>query len=296
MIRFVNAKINLGLNILSRREDGYHNLETLFYPVGRFNGTPENPEPFCDILEITLRKGAEGDCFHFSGNMIDCPLEKNLVFKAVSAFRKTMAEQGKELPPVEVAFEKHIPDAAGLGGGSADATFTLLLLNELAGLPLDNETLHALATNLGADCPFFLENRPVLATGIGEVMRPEDLDLSGYWCIIVKPDIQISTKEAFAGISPTEPERQISEILEFPIEEWRQKGLSNDFERHLFEQHPLLARIKEELYQNGALYVSMSGSGSSLFGIFSNRREADAALSKLTLSLPESCRHYICLL
>lgn len=296
MIRFVNAKINLGLNILSRRDDGYHNLETLFYPVGRFNGTPLNPEPFCDILEINFAQDGAEDSFFFSGNRIDCPLEKNLVYKAVSAFRDASDNKGISIPPLTVTLEKHLPDAAGLGGGSADATFTLLLLNELLGNPLDRETMHSLAVRLGADCPFFLENSPVFASGIGEIMKPADLDLSGYWCVLVKPDIQISTKEAFAGITPAEPEIKISEIIGYPVEEWREKGLSNDFERHLFESYPLLGKIKEMLYREGALYASMSGSGSSLYGIFRDRREAEAALSKLILSLPESCRHYLCLL
>lgn len=296
MIRFVNAKINLGLNILRRREDGYHNLETLFYPVGRFNGTPLNPEPFCDILEINFTQDGAEDRFFLSGNRIECPLEKNLVYKAVSAFRNASGEKGLSIPPLTVTLDKHLPDAAGLGGGSADATFTLQLLNELFGNPLDEETMQTLAVGLGADCPFFLENRPVLASGIGEIMQPVDLDLSGYWCVIVKPDIQISTKEAFAGITPVEPEIKIREIIGYPVEEWREKGLSNDFERHLFESYPLLGKIKEILYREGALYASMSGSGSSLYGIFRDRRDAEDAVSELTLSLPDSCRHYLCLL
>lgn len=296
MIRFVNAKINLGLNILRRREDGYHNLETLFYPVGRFNGTPLNPEPFCDILEINFAKDGAEDSFFFSGNRIGCALEKNLVYKALGAFRNASGEKGLSIPPLSVTLEKHLPDAAGLGGGSADATFTLLLLNELFGNPLDEEKMQTLAVGLGADCPFFLENRPVLASGIGEIMEPVDLDLSGYWCVIVKPDIQISTKEAFAGITPAEPEIKIREIIGYPVEEWREKGLSNDFERSLFVRHPLLGKIKEMLYREGALYASMSGSGSSLYGIFRDHREAASALSKLPLILPESCSHYLCML
>ena len=278
MIRFVNAKINLGLNILRRRTDGYHDLETVFYPVGLYNGTPENLEPFCDILEITQDKNLSGDKYNFSGNSIDCPLEKNLVVKAVRLFRDEMEKKGYDMPSLSINLEKHIPDAAGLGGGSADASFTLMMLNELAGDIFNKEQLKTFALRLGADCPFFIENRPVLASGIGEVMKSIPVDLSGYWAVIIKPDINISTKEAFAGISPHLPRHRISNIITNPIGQWREMGLSNDFESHLFTNYPLLAQIKQDLYSSGALYDSMSGSGSSVYGIFPDYKSAQKGL------------------
>lgn len=293
MIKFVNAKINLGLNVIKRRVDGYHELETLFYPVGLYNGTAENPEPFCDILEVTaienpsglsssLQYETEGDFFHFYGRTIDCPLEKNLVWKALRAFRQQngMASGSSNLSDrFCISLYKHIPDGAGLGGGSADATFTLQALNELCGNPLSKDDLIHLAASLGADCPFFVENRPVLASGIGEIMTPFSLDLSGYWAVIVYPGIRISTKDAFSGINPHFPERPLSEILKFPVTDWEKEGLKNDFEDHIFEMFPVLPEIKRLLKESGADYAAMSGSGSSVFGIFPSKDLAYRALS-----------------
>lgn len=276
MIGFVNAKINIGLNITSRRQDGYHELETLFYPIGKYNGTPANPEPFCDVLEIHPREGVRKDEFIFSGNPIDCPLEKNLVYKAVKLWRSKISDGNA----VRIFLDKHLPDGAGLGGGSADASFTLRLLNELAGLPFSKKDLISFSATLGADCPFFIENRPVAATGIGEIMRPVELDLSGKWVVIVKPDVYISTKEAFSGIKPLMPSRKISDIVRLPIEEWERAGLKNDFEPHIFKEYPELQNIKCELKASGALYESMSGSGSSIYGIFRDEESAHAAFKR----------------
>lgn len=273
MIRFVGAKINLGLDIIRKRDDGYHDLQTVFYPIGRSNGTPENPAPFCDILEIHLRENSRGDEFSFSGREIDCPLEKNLVYRAVEAFRKNGGIEGKS---VELCLDKHIPDGAGLGGGSADASATLLMLNELDGTPFGKEQLISMARELGADCPFFIENRPVYAEGIGEKMTPVALDLGGKWLVAVKPDVYVSTREAFAGIRPHEPEKSILDIIATPIEDWENNGLKNDFEPHIFALHPELAEIKASLKEAGALYAAMSGSGSSIFGIFPGHHEAEA--------------------
>lgn len=281
MVRFVNAKLNLGLNIIRKREDGYHELETLFYPVGLFNGTPENPQPFSDILEIHLLDDAREDEFYFTGNTIDCPLEKNLVVKACREFNRALALTGKNVKPIFIQLDKHIPDGAGLGGGSADASFTLSMLNSLYHNPFSSEELISMAARLGADCPFFILNSPVLARGIGEIMQPFPLDLHDFWCVIVKPDIYISTKEAFSGITPNEPETKIEEILSKPVDCWETEGLKNDFERHIFRLHPRLEEIKRGLKNNGALYAAMSGSGSSIFGIFPDFSQAEKTATSL---------------
>lgn len=271
MIHFINAKLNLGLNIVNRRPDGYHDLETVFYPVGLYNGTPKNPEPFCDILEITPSERTE---FIFSGRKVDCPLEKNLVYKAWKLFK----ENYPELPEYTIHLEKHLPDGAGLGGGSADATFVLRMLNELNAHPFSEDKLEAMALKLGADCPVFVRNRPCYAEGVGEKMQPVDLDLSGWWCALVKPDLSISTKEAFAGVTPAHPKKNLREIVKLPVEEWN--GLmKNDFEGSLFPNHPVLEEIKQDLYQLGASYAAMSGSGSTIFGLFPSRQAARNSLS-----------------
>lgn len=269
MIRFVNAKLNLGLNIVRKRADGYHELETLFYPVGRYNGTPENPEPFCDILEITPAEKTE---FVFSGRVVDCPLEKNLVYKAWRIFK----ENYPELPEYCIHLEKHLPDGAGLGGGSADASAVLCMLNELCGSPYNDGQLAEMALKLGADCPFFIYNKPCYAEGVGERLEPADVDLSGWWCLLVKPEVSISTKEAFAGVTPGAPEFSLQETMQSPPEEWQGKMI-NDFEGSLFPNHTVLSDIKEALLDLGAVYASMSGSGSTVFGLFRSKDEADDA-------------------
>lgn len=294
MIRFVNAKINLGLNVTSKRPDGYHELETVFYPVGLYNGTVQNPEPFNDILEIHPCDTAHKDEFLFSGNPIACPPEKNLVYKAVKAFKEAAGNKKAASPNFTTHLEKHIPDGAGLGGGSADASFTLRIINELCGNPLTHKELTELAATLGADCPFFIENRPVAASGIGEIMQPIDLDLSGYWAVIIKPDIYISTKEAFSGISPRKPDRLPGEIVKLPVELWEEEGLRNDFEPHIFRQYPRLDEIKRYLKEEGALYASMSGSGSSIFGIFADRSGAHKTYMQIGDHLDKKAFAYIC--
>ncbi len=272
MIKFVNAKLNLGLNIVRKREDGYHDLETVFYPVGVHNGSPENPEPFCDILEITPAERTE---FRFTGRQVDCPLEKNLVYKAWKLFKEEYPHLGEYL----ITLEKHLPDGAGLGGGSADASGVLCMLNELSGKPFSEEKLAALALKLGADCPFFIYNRPCYAEGVGERIEFIDLDLSGWWCLLVKPEVSISTKEAFAGVHPAAPEKSLREIARLDVEEW-QGLMVNDFEASLFPGHSILEDIKKELIENGADYASMSGSGSTIFGLFREKDNALEAASK----------------
>lgn len=269
MIRFVNAKLNLGLNIVNKRDDGYHDLQTVFYPIGIYNGTPENPEPFCDILEITPSHEAG---FVFTGRPVDCPLEKNLVYKAWKIFK----EEYPSLGDYRISLEKHLPDGAGLGGGSADAAFVLMMLNELEGNPFDKVSLSRMALRLGADCPFFIFNRPCYAEGVGEKLVPTDLDLYGWWCLLVKPDVSISTKEAFAGVTPRQPELSLKEIMKLPPDKW-QGRMVNDFEGSLFPNHPVLKEIKDNLLGMGADYSSMSGSGSTVFGLFRSKEDAEEA-------------------
>ncbi|MDE5997029.1 MAG: 4-(cytidine 5'-diphospho)-2-C-methyl-D-erythritol kinase [Muribaculaceae bacterium] len=266
MIKFVNAKLNLGLNIVRKREDGYHDLETVFYPIGMHNGRPENPEPFCDILEIIPSDKTE---FRFAGRQVECPLEKNLVYKAWKMFKEEYHDLGEYL----ITLEKHLPDGAGLGGGSADASYVLCMLNELSGMPFNQEKLVEIALRLGADCPFFIYNKPCYAEGVGERLEPINLDLSGLWCLLVKPEVSISTKEAFAGVCPKSPNKNLKEIIKLGVNEW-QKVMINDFEASLFPNHKVLEEIKSKLIEDGALYAAMSGSGSTVFGLYRNKEDA----------------------
>lgn len=251
MICFPNAKINLGLNIVSKRTDGYHNLETIFYPIG-----------IKDALEIIIHEDQFCDTFVEAGIKVDSTTEDNLVMKALRLMRTKY-----KFPPVEVHLLKKIPFGAGLGGGSADASFMLKLINSTFGLNISNEELAALAVQLGADCPFFIYNRPVFASGIGEVFDEIDLSLKGYFLVLIKPDIHVPTKDAFAEIKPKQPHISLKEIIKQPVSGW--KGLmENDFEKSVFVKYPVIGGLKEDLYKKGALYASMTGSGSSVFGIF----------------------------
>lgn len=279
MIYFVNAKLNLGLNIVRRRPDGYHDLETVFIPVGLSNGLPGNPTPFCDILEVTE---AGVDEYLFEGKGIECAPADNLVCRAVEFFRNATGNT----VPVRIMLEKHLPQGAGLGGGSADASFTLRALNELCGKPLDRAGLERLALKLGADCPVFIRNVAVYAEGVGEEFYDIENPLAGMWAVIVKPDVFVSTREAFAGVKPHESDIDLREAVKRPISEW--KGLiTNDFEASVFPQHPVLADIKEAFYARGAEYASMSGSGSSLYGIYSSREDAEAAFEAFSREYEE---------
>lgn len=286
MIKFVNAKINIGLNIISRREDGYHNLETVFYPVGLECGLPHQPEPFDDILEISNdSRGVSGCRFQFLGRKIDCPPKNNLVVKATTLFLGRYNNRFDNLADFgmfEITLDKHLPDGAGMGGGSADASFVLMTLNELMDNRFSREELHAMAIRLGADCPFFLINRPCFGEGIGEILTPIELDLKGYTILIIKPDVNVSTAEAFSGIEPRKPEFDLRFLPFLPIDEWKDKVV-NDFEKTVFTKHPELGVIKEELYSSGAIYASMTGSGAALYGIYSDpdlaREERDRVKS-----------------
>lgn len=262
MLTFPNAKINLGLNITEKRPDGYHNLETVFYPI-----------PIEDALEITELQGAPGEKFrlHQAGLEIAGEADSNLVVRAY----KLLDEQF-HLPPTDIHLFKHIPSGAGLGGGSADAAFMLKLLNEQFGLALTDDALEEYAARLGADCAFFIKNRPVYAEGIGNLFSPITLSLKGYRLWLVKPDIFVSTRDAFARIKPRRPQASLREIVKLPVEEW-QARMVNDFEESVFPQFPAIGEIKEEMYRQGAVYASMSGSGSSVYGLF----KADAEVPEV---------------
>lgn len=257
MITFPNAKINLGLNIVEKRPDGYHNLETLFYPV-----------PIEDALEVNVLNAGDAKFrLHQAGLQIEGEAENNLVVKAYK-----LLDEKFNLPPVDIHLFKHIPSGAGLGGGSSDAAYMLKLLNDKFGLQLSQEVLEEYAACLGADCAFFIRNAPTYAEGIGNIFSPISLSLEGYKIIVVKPDIFVSTREAFAQIKPHRPEVPLKEIVKRPVEEWKEH-MQNDFEESVFPQFPAISEIKEELYREGAVYAAMSGSGSSVFGLFGPETE-----------------------
>jgi 4-diphosphocytidyl-2-C-methyl-D-erythritol kinase len=250
MLSFPNAKINLGLNIVSKRGDGYHNLETIFYPVA-----------ICDALEIVPAKNGQ-DSFIETGANIGVPAENNLVMKALRLVRTRYA-----IPPLEVHLLKKIPFGAGIGGGSADASFMLKLLNTTYNLEMTDEDMAGLALRLGADCPFFVYNRPMYASGVGEVLEDISLSLEADTIVLIKPDVHIPTRDAFAYIKPRRPENSLKEIIKQPVTEWKSL-MFNDFEKSIFPKYPVIKEIKQRLYDSGAVYASMSGSGSSVYGIF----------------------------
>lgn len=260
MITFPNAKINLGLDVVSKRPDGYHNLETIFYPI-----------PLEDVLEITLVD--DGDAPECDFTMYNAVFEgddnDNLVVKA---YRILAADYS--LPKVKMSLYKNIPTGAGLGGGSADSAFALKMLNEIASLGLSDERLEEYAARIGADCAFFIRNTPAYATGIGNILTPTTCNICGYTLALVKPDIHISTKEAYSLVSPAAPETPLTDIATLPIREWKGR-MKNDFEKSVFAAHPSMEKIKEKLYSMGAIYASMSGSGSAFFGIFDKELPAD---------------------
>ena len=257
MITYPNAKINLGLNIVEKRPDGYHNLETVFYPIN-----------LQDALEVNDLEGEGEYTLKISGTPIEGELDNNLVVKAYRFLKKDFPNMGS----INIHMYKHIPTGAGLGGGSADAAFMLKLLNEKFKLNLSTEKLEKYAAILGADCAFFIQNKPVFASGIGNIFEEINLSLKGYYLVLVKPDIFVSTKDAFANIIPMKPNHSLKEIIRMPVETWR-ATMKNDFEDSVFKKFPEIAAIKDKLYDMGAIYASMSGSGSSVFGIFREQVE-----------------------
>ena len=256
MVGFANAKVNIGLHILSRRSDGYHEIETVFYPIFGLR----------DVVEIV--RSTSVDLVN-TGLVVDVPNEKNLILRAYQMLR-----QDFELPPVMFYLHKVVPMGAGLGGGSADAAVALELLNGEFDLGLEREQLHEYARRLGADCSFFIYNKPMIATGIGDVLKPVDLDLEQYNFVIVKPGFSISTAEAYSLIKPKHRDISLESLISLPLEQWK-AAVKNDFERALFPRYPQLARIKQRLYDLGAIYVSLSGSGSAIYGIFNDTINLD---------------------
>lgn len=256
MIIFPIAKVNLGLNVVERRPDGYHNLQTVFYPVGI--------QDALEIFPMAEDFPSELDCdIKVSNIPIEGDEQRNLVVRAYQLLKQDFPN----LPRLHVHLYKGIPTQAGMGGGSSDASAMLRLLNTSFQLNLSDEKLISYASKLGADCAIFILNRTAYAEGIGEKLYPMDIDLSGWYMAVVRPDIPVPTKEAFARIKPHFPQKCCRDIVMQPVETWKEE-LVNDFEESVFALHPELAAIKERLYQLGATYAAMSGSGSALFGLF----------------------------
>lgn len=256
MLTFPNAKINLGLNVVEKRPDGYHNLETVFYPV-----------PITDALELfPMDKDFPSafDCdLKVTNISIDGDEQKNLVVKAYNLLKQDFPT----LPRIHIHLYKGIPTQAGMGGGSSDCGFMITLLNRQFQLGLSDEQMIDYAARLGADCAFFVLNKPCYAEGIGEKLQPVALDLKGWYLAVVRPAIPVPTREAFSLIVPQYPSKNCRDIVMQPVETWRQE-LTNDFEKSVFALHPEIGAIKDRLYDKGAVYAAMSGSGSSLFGLF----------------------------
>ncbi len=248
MILFPNAKINIGLNILSRREDGFHNLETIFYPLA-----------IRDALEVV-----EADQMKFTSSGLEIPGDAmdNLCLKAYYLLSKDY-----KLPPVHIHLHKNIPIGAGLGGGSADASFFIKLINQKFELRMDTLQMEAYASKLGSDCAFFIQNKPAIAVDKGDQLQTIDLDLSSYFIMLVMPQVQVSTSDAYRGVRPATMASSLADLVKLPVEAWR-VAIKNDFEPSVFLQYPIIAEVKSKLYSAGALYACMSGSGSSVFGIF----------------------------
>jgi 4-diphosphocytidyl-2-C-methyl-D-erythritol kinase len=253
LIAFPNCKINLGLHIINKREDGYHNLETIFYPL-----------PFYDVLEVIQNRSASGECeLVFSGNKLEGSVHENLCVKAYRLLKTDLPQ----LPAVKIYLHKNVPVGGGLGGGSADAAFMLRLLNEKFSLKISGEKLLEYALELGSDCPFFILNKPCFAQQRGEVLEPLELNLSSYKLLMVNPGIHISTPWAFSRVKCSPSYKDLKEIIAMPVTAWKQI-LRNDFETPVFAAHPQIEAIKNNLYETGAVYASMSGSGSTVYGIF----------------------------
>ena len=256
MIVHPNCKINLGLNVVAKRQDDYHDLETIFLPVS-----------LCDTLEIE-----PADTFSFvqEGIALDNVPEDNLCVKAY----RLMQSAFPGMPPVRMRLEKRIPFGAGLGGGSSDAAFVLRTLRDLFHLNASDSELERMAAQLGADCAFFIKDLPAYATGIGDQLEPVEVDVSPYRFVLVKPDDHVSTREAYSGIVPAPSEIDLREAVKRPIGEWK-RLIKNDFERSVFANHPRIAAMKEMLYSKGALYASMTGSGAAVFGFFPKETKID---------------------
>lgn len=261
MVTFPNCKINLGLNILEKRKDGFHNIETVFFPL-----------PFYEVLEI---RTSENKTEFINTGISGGNTNNNLCLKAYQVLKKDF----RDLPEIKMHLHKTIPVGAGLGGGSTDAAFTLSLLNKKYNLNILLQKLSVYALQLGSDCPFFLINKPAVASGRGEVLEEISCSLSEYKILIINPGIHISTKELFKQISPSFPIKKISEIIQQPVETWK-NDLVNDFEKIVFPKNPEIKKIKEDLYKYNAVYASMTGTGSTVFGIFNANDEINIPFQK----------------
>ena len=250
MILRANCKINIGLDVLRRREDGFHDLETVMLPV---------PELY-DVVDVERIEGAS--VFEQKGLVVDCDVEQNLCMKALRLMQRLYG-----IGEVKITLDKRVPFGAGLGGGSSDATAVILALNELFNLGLSEDRLVEIAAMIGSDTAFFVRNTPQLCTGRGEKMEPIELPLEGYYLAVAKPEEGVSTKEAYAGVKPAVPQVRLADALQRPIGEW-QGVVKNDFEPHIFVAHPAIAKLKKAMLDAGAVYASMSGSGSAVFGLF----------------------------
>lgn len=254
MLSFPHAKINLGLNILRRREDGFHDITSCFYPVRLYDALEIIP---AEAMNLTIR-----------GIEWSEQAEDNHCMKAYRALERLY-----KLPAYSIELLKKIPVGAGLGGGSSDAAFMLTMLNEAAGLDLGFDELEAIAARLGSDCPFFIQAKPVMVSGRGELLSPTAVSLTGYSLVLIKPSFQISTATAYKGVTPCIPEVPLEEALKLPLGDWKEQ-VRNDFETHLFPLYPDLGHIKSSLYERGAVYASLSGSGSVVYGIFKDQPDA----------------------
>ena len=254
MISFANAKINIGLLITDKREDGYHNIETIFYPVKLY-----------DVVETRIQ-----DEFSFQCHGITIPKDGiNLCEKAYQLLKKDY-----NIPSVGIDLLKNIPIGAGLGGGSSDAAFVLKALNQLFELNLGIQQLETYALKLGADCPFFIQNKPVFASGIGADFEEVEFDLSSYYIVLINPGIHISTQEAYANVHAQSPSLDLKRAIRLPIQEWKY-NIINDFELGIFQKYPIIEKLKNAFYEKGALYAAMSGSGSTVYGIFEKSTNLD---------------------
>ena len=287
MIAFPNAKINIGLNVVAKRSDGYHDIETVFYPVLLQDALevkpmrPLDPAQLRKRLEAGLlvqpddvflrnpllrrRKEEEIPCcsLEMTGNEFPFKAADNLVVKAY-----LMLQQDFDLPSIDIKLHKHIPSGAGLGGGSSDCAFMISLLNRRFNLRMRESMMERYAARLGSDCAFFITNTPSIATGRGEILNPLSLSLNGYTILLVKPDVSVSTAEAYGSLTPKQPEIPLADAIKRPVAEWKD-CVFNDFETTVFAKYPILADIKRKLYTMGAVYSAMSGSGSTVYGLFS---------------------------
>lgn len=268
MISFPNCKINLGLNVVQKRTDGFHDLETVFYPIN-----------WRDALEVIENQKENPFLFSSTGLYIEGNTEDNLIYKAWK-----LISAKKKLPHIKVHLHKNIPMGAGIGGGSSDAAYFINLLNAKFDLNFSMDEKHALASQLGSDCAFFLNNKPLMAQGTGNIFTPVTLNLSSFYILLVYPAIHSNTKDAFTGLQPKKPSYNLKETIEnLPVHEWR-NILTNDFETTIFTKYPQIQDLKEKFYSAGALYASMSGSGSAVYGIFE---------SKPVITFNSSYQHYL---